>query len=119
MTEQVEKQQSLGAKRPQGSKKVETDVSHAVTGSLLEQEDVLKSVTPQEAPRTQQGSSDTQRDSRPPIHTQSGQRAQNNQRSQGGQRTSNSQGGSGRSQSGSSRSQNNQQNNNRGRSNRR
>jgi ferredoxin len=44
LSEQVEKQKNLGAKRPQGSRKTETEVSHAVTGNLIEQDLGLKEI---------------------------------------------------------------------------
>lgn len=44
LSEQIEKEKNIDLKRPQGSRKTEVEVSHALTGNLLEQENVLKEV---------------------------------------------------------------------------
>lgn len=44
LTEQVEKQSKEGPKRPQGSKKDENEVSYAVSGNLIQQDDLIKKV---------------------------------------------------------------------------
>lgn len=43
LTEQIEKEKTHGARRPQGTKKMEVEVSHAVAGNFLEQDaDIMK-----------------------------------------------------------------------------
>lgn len=42
LSEQVEKQKREGMRRPQGSRKTEEEVSHAVAGNLLEQDSTLQ-----------------------------------------------------------------------------
>lgn len=44
LTEQVAKQQLVETRRPQGSKKPETEASHAVSGNLIQQDETLKIV---------------------------------------------------------------------------
>lgn len=63
LSEQVEKEKNQSAKRPQGSRKAETEVTHAVVGNLIEQENSLfkESEPEQQQHRTQQ-----QRQNRPP-----------------------------------------------------
>ncbi|MCB0350199.1 MAG: (2Fe-2S)-binding protein [Bdellovibrionales bacterium] len=55
MTEQIEKEKNIGPRRPQGSRKTEAEVSHAVAGNLLEQENVLNEMV-EEKPANSRGS---------------------------------------------------------------
>ncbi|OFZ19166.1 MAG: hypothetical protein A2Z20_02250 [Bdellovibrionales bacterium RBG_16_40_8] len=47
LAEQVEKQKNMSHKRPQGSRMPETQVSHAVTGNLIEQDKEIQEITKQ------------------------------------------------------------------------
>lgn len=51
LSEQIEKQKQQVARRPQGSRKSEQEVSHAVAGNLLEQDSVLKELAQQSLER--------------------------------------------------------------------
>src|SRR6218665_858236 len=90
LSEQVEKQKSHGSKRPQGSRKAETEVSHAVTGNLIEQQNQELKEIASHVPE--------QGDRQPQRQRQGGQR----QQQQGG-RQDNQRGG-GRNNQGGGRS---------------
>ncbi len=113
LTEQVAKQQIVETRRPQGSKKPETEASHAVSGNLIQQDEALKTVAEDLERREQQGP----RQGRGPNRGSGGQggggrnrnRNQNsNQRTQQGSASGNQQ------PQGTQPRQNNNQNPNRG-----
>lgn len=85
LSEQVEKEKNQSAKRPQGSRKAETEVTHAVVGNLIEQEN---SLFKEAEPEQQQQRPQQQRQHRPHHEQrqqqgqQQGQRQQQNQRQQ-------------------------------------
>lgn len=53
LTEQIAKQATDGPRRPQGSKKDESEASYAVSGNLIQQDETLKKVAQEVATRPQ------------------------------------------------------------------